>query len=291
MEPPRKFSGRLRTLLIIPSGNDRFIDKALEMKDKPDAIILDLEDSIQKKKKDEARIALSDSVKKLSVFPIIVRVNNAKSIHFKKDIEQAVINRVTAIQVPKVDSPELVRSVSTKITVLEKARGVTKNSISLIPMIESASAVMSVSQIARSSARVVALAFGSGDYALDLGLPWTKEGLEYEAPRMIIPIVAKASELFAIDGVFRDLDDTNSFMKDSTRSRRLGYQGRMVVHPDQVKIANLAYLPSREEVRWAIRIDRAYRNAISRDIGAIKVDGLLIDELHYKLARRILSST
>jgi len=261
------------------------------MKDKPDAIILDLEDSIQKKKKDEARIALSDSVKKLSVFPIIVRVNNAKSIHFKKDLEQAVINRVTAIQVPKVDSAELVRSVSTKITVLEKARGVTKNSISLIPMIESASAVISVSQIARSSARVVALAFGSGDYALDLGLPWTKEGLEYEAPRMIIPIVAKASELFAIDGVFMDLDDTNSFMKDSTRSRRLGYQGRMVVHPDQVKIANLAYLPSREEVRWAIKVDRAYRNAISRDIGAIKVDGLLVDELHYKLAKRILSST
>ena len=83
MKPCRKFSERLRTLLFIPSGNDRFIDRALEMKDKPDAIILDLEDSIPQKKKDEARLALSNSVKKLSAFPIIVRVNNAKSIHFR----------------------------------------------------------------------------------------------------------------------------------------------------------------------------------------------------------------
>ncbi|MCH8022670.1 MAG: hypothetical protein IH932_02875, partial [Thaumarchaeota archaeon] len=104
MKPRQIFSGRLRTLLFIPSGNDRFIDRALEMSDKPDAIILDLEDSIPQKKKDEARLALSHSVKKLSTFPIIVRVNNWKSRHFRKDVEQAVINRVTAIQVPKIDT-------------------------------------------------------------------------------------------------------------------------------------------------------------------------------------------
>ncbi len=261
------------------------------MKDKPDAIILDLEDSIPQKKKDEARLALSNSVKKLSAFPIIVRVNNAKSMHFRQDIEQAVINRVTAIQVPKIEAEEQVSAISAKISTIEQAKGVTKNSISLVPMIESAAAVLSVNQIGRASGRVVALAFGSGDYALDLGLPWTKEGFEYEAPRMIIPIVAKARGLSAIDGVFMDLDDMNSFMKDSILSRRLGYQGRMVVHPDQVKIANQAYLPSKKEIRWATKVVRAYRDAISRDIGAIKVEGLLVDELHYKLAQRILSQT
>lgn len=261
------------------------------MKDKPDAIILDLEDSIPHKKKDEARLALSNSVEKLSDFPIIVRVNNAKSMHFRKDIEQAVINRVTAIQVPKIDAEKDVRVISAKISTIEQARGVTKNSILLIPMIESASAVLSFSQIDRSSARVVALAFGSGDYALDFGLPWTKEGIEYRAPRMIIPIAAKARGLFAIDGVFMDLDDMTSFMEDSILSRRLGYQGRMVVHPNQVKIANQAYLPSKKEVLWATKVIRAYKDAISRDIGAIKVEGLLVDELHYKLAQRIICQT
>jgi len=259
------------------------------MSDKPDAIILDLEDSIPQKKKDEARLALSHSVKKLSTFPIIVRVNNWKSRHFRKDVEQAVINRVTAIQVPKIDTEKQVRAISARISEIEQAKGVTKNSISLIPMIESASAILSASQIGRSSSRIVALAFGSGDYALDLGLPWTKEGIEYQAPRMIMPIVAKARGLFAIDGVFMDLDDMTSFMKDSILSRRLGYQGRMVVHPNQVKIANQAYLPSKKEVSWATKVVGAYKDAISRDIGAIKVEGLLVDELHYKLARRILS--
>ncbi|MFQ6010585.1 MAG: HpcH/HpaI aldolase/citrate lyase family protein [Nitrososphaerales archaeon] len=238
-----------------------------------------------------ARSSLSGSVEKLSSFPIIVRVNNAKSPHFEKDVEEAVMCRIAAIQIPKVDGEKEVRSISALISTIEKRSGIPKNSVSLVPLIESAASVLSIERIARSSPRVVGLAFGSGDYALDFGLSWTKEGLEYKAPRMILPIVARAIGLFAIDGVFMDLDDLTAFMEDSVLSRRIGYQGRMVVHPTQIKPANQAYLPSKEEVLWANKVVRVYKKAISQDIGAVKVDGLLIDELHYKLAQRILSPT
>ena len=278
---------KLRSLIFIPCGNMKFIDKINNMDYKPDAVILDLEDSVSDNSKNYARNALSESVSKLSSFHVMVRVNSFQSPNFKLDIKHAMIDNVDAILIPKVNSSEIITKVSNIVIKLERERGLNDKSTLLIPMIESAQGIVSLNEISKSSDRVFALAFGSGDYALDMGLRWTKETVGHMFPRMLIPVIAKANGLHSIDSVFMDLDNIDTFRSDSEISKSLGYNGRMVVHPNQIRVTNETYVNSQDDIVWAKKILHAYESL--DNVGAIKVDGYLVDKVHYKLAKKIMS--
>ena len=278
---------KLRSLIFIPCGNMKFIDKINNMDYKPDAVILDLEDSVSDNSKNYARNALSESVSKLSSFHVMVRVNSFQSPNFKLDIKHVMIDNVDAILIPKVNSSEIITKVSNIVIKLEKERGLNDKSTLLIPMIESAQGIVSLNEISKSSDRVFALAFGSGDYALDMGLRWTKEAVGHMFPRMLIPVIAKANGLHSIDSVFMDLDNIDTFRSDSEISKSLGYNGRMVVHPNQIRVTNETYVNSQDDIVWAKKILHAYESL--DNVGAIKVDGYLVDKVHYKLAKKIMS--
>ncbi|MEM3185083.1 MAG: CoA ester lyase [Conexivisphaerales archaeon] len=283
-----------RSYLFIPSGNERFISKALSAskREAPDAIILDLEDSIPVNEKDTARSKLSSSIESIGKkIAVAVRVNASDTPFFDKDIIAAAREDIFAIFLPKTTGIRDIELAQSLMNYSLKKKGRKKGSIKLIPMVENAAGASSLKEICSYNADIAAVGFGAGDYALDMGLPWTKEGYEYQIARMLIPLEARAAERTAIDGVFMDLNDKESFRRDCMLSRRFGYSGRMVVHPDQVTIANEVYQPSKEEIEWAQRVVVAYEEAGKRGQGAVKVDGYLVDVLHYKLAKRILSET
>ncbi|MDG6928755.1 MAG: CoA ester lyase [Nitrososphaerota archaeon] len=285
--------GAIRSYLFVPSGNRRFVSKVSEMPpgERPGAVVVDLEDAVPEAEKGRARGELQESVKALAgLLPVMVRVNPYGSPHFDADVRQAVMEGVCAVFLPKARDGGDAKRAADSIAREESAKGLREGSVSLVPLVESAAGCSNLKEICSSTLRLSAVGLGPGDYAMDMGLLWSKEGMEYGLPRSLIPMEARAVGLPAIDGVYMDVSDAPSFEGDCRLGRRLGYSGRMVVHPAQVGAANRLYRADEREREWAERVKAAYEEAAGRGRGAVKVDGQLVDLLHYKLARRILSS-
>ncbi len=281
----------LRSMLFIPAHMDRFVEKVLEMTgDKaPSAVILDLEDGVPEHLKSAARGALARQVLKLSKrYPVFVRINSLDSRHWLRDLEASAIEGVAGLVIPKVRSSGEVVTVDRVLGFFEDERGLEGGGLAIMPIIEATNAVLAAHEIALSSRRIIALGFGSGDYALDMGRFWWKDGVEYGIARSLVAMMAKAAGVLPIDGVYMDLEDLEGLKRDTMLSRRLGYEGRMVVHPSQIPVVNKYYLASDVEVELSRRIVEEYERAAREGRGAIRVDGLLVDYLHYKMAKRIL---
>ncbi len=270
----------LRSLLYIPANKPRYIQSALSMAEKPDAIILDLEDGVPNDQKDAARQSIPEEAAALrSSYRVFIRVNSYGSPWFEDDLKAAA--NCDGVLLPKA-TPEGVAAIIARLAALGVA-------LPIIPLVESAAGVVNAHEMA-SMKQVLALGFGAGDLAVDLGLTWSKDGLEYGYARMKIPVDAAAAGVIALDGVYMDLDDLEGFERDSSISRRLGFKGRQVVHPNQVPIANKVYAPTESEVDWARKVVQEYEKAASTGIGAIRVDNELVDYMHYKMAKRILDT-
>jgi citrate lyase subunit beta/citryl-CoA lyase len=286
-----KESNLYRSYLFVPCGNLKFIEKirTLGIQNRPDFVILDLEDSVPDDRKREARNKVAESIRLLGGGAKIgVRVNDARSEYVRDDVRQTVFNGVTCIFLPKTDGVPDLQRVDTLISESEVECRLERGRVELVPLVETARGTSNLKDICSYGRRVSAVGFGAGDYSLDMGLVWSREGIEYDLPRRLIPMEARAACLKAIDGVYMELEDMRSFEEDCHLSRRLGYTGRMVVNPAQVLVANRSYLPTKEEVVWARKAVRSYRRALATGAGAVKVDGQLIDKLHYKLAKQIL---
>ncbi|KUO91189.1 MAG: hypothetical protein AT710_07280 [Thermocladium sp. ECH_B] len=270
----------LRSMLYIPANKPKYIQSALSLQNKPDAVILDLEDGVPHDQKDSARQLIPEEAKALrSAYPTFIRINSYGSRWFDDDLK--VVTHCDGVLLPKA-TPEGVAAIISRLTAMATP-------IPIIPLIESAVGVVTAHEMA-SMKHVTAIGFGAGDLAIDLGLTWSKDGLEYSYARMKMPVDAAAAGIVAIDGVYMDLDDLEGFERDSSISRRLGFKGRQVVHPNQVPIANKVYAPTESEVNWARKVVQEYEKAALTGIGAIRVDNELVDYMHYRMAKRILDT-
>ncbi|MEK7810002.1 MAG: aldolase/citrate lyase family protein [Chloroflexota bacterium] len=270
-----------RTRLYLPGNTPKFfINAGLHQ---PDAVILDLEDSVPPSEKDSARLLARNALRAVNFFAAekMVRVNSLPQ--GLEDVRFIAEHGVQTILIPKVESAEEV------IVIEQDLRGFGNlEGLKLIPIIESAKGVLNAYAIATASPRVVALSIGLEDYATDIGAQRTKEGKESFWARSMIVNAARAAGIQPLASVFSDMEDETGLRTFVEDSKALGFEGIGCLHPRQVKIAHEMFAPKPEDVEKAKRIVTAFDEAQAKGIGAISVDGKMVDAPIVERARKVL---
>jgi len=256
-----------------------------------DAIILDLEDAVAPEEKDRARRTVAAALAEGFPEPLVVfvRVNSLESGLLDLDLSLAVCPRVDAICLPKCETPAAVQAVDARLRVAEDRCGLPRGRVQLLPMIESARGVLSAAAIARASGRICAVAFGAEDFTADARMTRTRHGTEVAWPRSAVSLAAHAAGAEPIDGIFADFRDEAGLRADAGEARRLGYAGKMVIHPAQIAPVHEAFSPTSEEAERARRVVAAFEDARAAGSGVAVVDGTMVDRPVFLRAQRVLA--
>jgi len=276
-----------RSLIFVPGNNSRFLEKAKSLS--ADIVCFDLEDSVPDKEKKKARTLIKGALKKRNQYSssVFARTNSPDSNKIEADLKEIVQKGIDGIVIPKVNSAKEIKKIEKIISSLEKKRKI--RGIRLIPSIESALGVINCYEIASASKRIDAIVFGIFDLLNDVGIEYTKGnplGAKYS--RYKVPVAATAAGVYAIDGIWQDIKDTSGLKKDCQVGKSLGYVGKSVIYPDQIKIVHKIFHPNKTEIAWAKKVCSIYKKSSKKGKGATVVDGKMIDEVHYKRAKALL---
>jgi len=279
----------LRSMLFVPGNSMRMITKAAFLTS--DAIILDLEDAVPLPDKATARIMVRDSIKaiKSGGAHVFVRVNALTTKLTSEDLNVVAVQGLDGVMLAKTGAKSDVVELDGMLEEIEKERELELGSLKIIPLVETAKGVVNSYEIAAASERVVAVAFGAGDYYADLGrsvssLSAEQTELLYARSQIVNSSVAAGMQ--AIDTPFFGLlTDRDGFMKETIRSLQLGFKGKLLIHPSQIEVANEIFSPSQDEVAYAGKVVKAFEEAQARGLGAITFEGKMIDYMNYKQAK------
>lgn len=276
-----------RSFLFIPVLKEKFIAKAANCG--ADAVVLDLEASVDPARKTEAREALPGAVSRLAAdVDVTVRVN-ALWTQAIRDLEASVIEGVSAIHLPLCETAAQVRAVDAMIGELEEERGLPAGNIRLVSMLESATAVLNAREIARASPRLVAMTVGVEDYATSMGVSATPDVLKPAVQQVNQAARAASVASFAVPASMSDFRDIDGLRSAATYARAIGSTGGYAVHPAQVAVLNDVFSPTEAELDWARRVVEAAEIAARQGQGVTKVDGRMIDLPLVIRARSILA--
>lgn len=276
---------RWRSALFTPATSP---DRAVKLPDLGcDLGIIDLEDAVPESAKKDARAKARSAATELTTrapgFALFIRVNPVTSVHFDADLKDVLLPALAGIVLPKVDDAALLDEVDSRLAALWLGH------LLVVAGIETGKGVLDARNIA-SHPRVAAVYFGAEDLAADIGGERSREGLEVLYARSKVALVASVAGIASFDGIVADYDDDDRFRAEATLARGLSYSGKLCIHPRQVPIANAAFTPSAEQVAYAHRVVDAYRAAEQQGLGAITVDGSMIDEPMVRRARAILTA-
>ncbi len=265
-----------RTRLYVPGNNPRMITPAGIYGS--DCIIFDLEDSVPVHQKDAARYLVKNALRDLDFgdSELWVRINKND---MERDLFQVLQGSPHGICIPKVETRDDIVAVE---QIVEELSGQVK----LMPIIESAQGIINAPQIAMASKHIVALAFGAEDLTRDLGGERSWETLLY--PRGVLVHAAKAFGIQALDTIYPDTRDEQGLREETKKIKAMGFDGKGVIHPDQIPLIYDCFTPSSEEIMKARAIVKALREAKKKGMGAASLDGKMIDEPVEKKAKKIL---
>lgn len=277
-----------RSVLFIPVLQERFLANAAERG--ADAIVLDLEASIAADRKDEARVALPAAIDGLASQgqDVLVRVNMLW-LAALKDLEVAARAGVRAIVLPGCSSASEVQAVDAVLSELEAAANLPPGKIGLVPILESARGVLAASEIASASPRVLTLTFGIEDYLTDMETAGDGDLLTMTALSIAQAARAAGATPMVVPESLANLTDLDAFEAAARRGRAMGSDGGFAVHPAQVAVLNRVFSPSPEEIDWARRVVAAADEAESAGLGAVSLDGRMIDPPIVLRAQKLLA--
>ncbi len=285
-------SAPIRTLMFA-SANDR--ERSLKaIRIGASAVCLDLEDAVAKSEKVAAREVVTGTLADPSVDGANVHVRiNGVATEFSEDDLNALgpsLPRLVGILVPMVESADEIRHVAAHLDALEAEHGVDAGTIRLIAIAETAKGVLAAADIAASSPRLRTLLLGPADLSHDLGVELTADGYELFHVRSQLVLAARAAGLEGpIDGPFLGLKDDEGTRTSAHWAKRLGFQGKMVLHPQQLPVVASVFAPTEEEVAWARAVDEAFTKAEAEGVSSLKLDdGTFVDYPVAYRARAIL---
>lgn len=278
-----------RALLYVPGSDWHKIEKAAGSG--ADSVCLDLEDGVAPNRKSEARELVVRALGELDFGKSerLVRINPADSDLAKDDLEAVLSAGPDGIVLPKVANGAQVRGISSQIGLAEQAQKLDKNSIALLAQIESALGLVNIKEIASADERLDALIFGAEDFASDVGAKRTIEGSEVFYARSAVVAHAAAFGLMAIDMLWVDFKDQAGLKRMAEQGAGLGFSGTQIIHPDQIKPAQLAFTPTAEEIEVAKRLVDAFEQNSKEGRGAFALDGKMVDMPMLVSARRVLA--
>jgi citrate lyase subunit beta/citryl-CoA lyase len=255
----------VRSLLFLPASNPRAIAKARELN--ADLVVLDLEDAVKPDDKMEARKAALEAVATDWSVPVAIRINGVGTRWHSLDLDAAARSQADLIVVPRAISGHLIHGIAELVNK------------PVLAMIETAAGVLAAPDIAKTCAGLIA---GTNDLRADLRLPLDATREPISASLQMIVLAARAAGIAAYDGVFNRLDDPEAFQCEAEEGRRLGFDGKSLIHPNQIEPCHRAFAPSAAEVERARALVEAFHG------GAERFGNEMIERMHVEAAQRVL---
>ena len=280
----------MRSLMFVPAHNERLMDSA--SRSSADVLLLDIEDSVQPvENKQVARENIIKYVKNGQfrdrvLFP---RVNDRESGELLKDVYQLTIQGITGFMYPKARKGEDIYFIGKLLETIEYEKGFPNGTFKLIPLIETAGAVMNIQDICTACPnRVVAVAFGCEDFITDLGGQHDTEGESIFTACAMIAMGAKANGVVPIDTVHIKVHDLDDLENNLILSKKLGFEGMLILNPKELPLCHRYYSPSSDQVSWAEDMIRLSGEAIAQGKGVALKDNKFIGPPMVKMAKEIL---
>ena len=277
-----------RSVLYMPGSNTRAIEKARTLP--VDAIILDLEDSVAPDGKASARKQVSDAVTAggFGSRELIVRINGLDTTWWLEDLDAVAKAKPDAVLIPKVSSPSQLEDVAERLVDISA-----DHRIRVWAMMETPLAMLNAREIAAAAAdvetRLAVFVMGTNDLAKETRAKITSGRAAMLSWLMNCVAAARAYGLDILDGVFNDLADAEGFARECAQGRDMGFDGKTLIHPNQVAACNAAFSPSEEEVAQARKVIAAFELPENRDRGVVALDGRMVERLHADMARRTVA--
>ncbi|MED1607549.1 CoA ester lyase [Cytobacillus kochii] len=268
------------TFLFVPGNNEKKLGKI--DKYPIDVIIIDLEDAVVVEEKKEARALVYNFLKERNNttknLKIYIRINALTTQWFFDDINMInKLKHIDGIMIPKCENQ----------TPIDLSTELLNSDLEILPLIETANGVNNTNLILNHPA-VTRVAFGSVDFALDIGVNWSEEGIErlYAMNKIVLDSKLQGA-LPPIDAVFPLINNKENFLKDAHKGKQIGFTGKLLIHPQQIEWVNDVYKPTDDQLDWCNRVIALYENTQNK--GATHIDGKLIDRPIYLLAKRLIS--
>lgn len=277
----------IRSFLFVPAANQKLIASAAAKQ--ADSVILDLEDGTHPSQREVARRGLGAAYGTLSAAGKVIAVRiNGDLLTAITDLRAAVMPGLDLLVLPKVEHERDVQLLSSAVTALEREVGIAARHIRFLVQIESTAALPRLHSIASADSRIMGMMLGSEDFSLDCGSEPTVDALY--APSLMVLHAARAARIQPVGflGSIADLGSEDDFRGKLQRARALGFRGVVVVHPKFLEVANACYTPEAEEVARARRVVEAFEEADAKGLGAIRVDGFMVDKPIYRRALQLL---
>ena len=267
--------------MFVPGNNPGMMQDAFIYG--PDSIMLDLEDSVTMSEKDAARLLVYNALKTIDYgqTEMVVRINPLNTPYGKKDVEAMVKAGVQVIRMPKTETADEVREVEAEILKWEEELGCVGRT-KIMAAIESALGIVNAYPIAVASKRMMGIALGAEDYCANLKTQRTSGdnpnfGLELLLARQTIVVAARAAGIDALDTVYSNLDDMETFRREVELIKTLGFDGKSIINPRQIEIVNEVFAPKQKEIEKALKIIAAIKEAEQKGSGVIAVNGKMVD--------------
>ncbi|MGI8610820.1 MAG: HpcH/HpaI aldolase/citrate lyase family protein [Sphingomicrobium sp.] len=256
----------VRSMLFLPASNARAVARARQAG--ADLVVLDLEDAVKPEDKALARAAAVDAVREPWPMPVAIRINGIASDWFNADVAAVAASDADLVVLPRADSADSIRATW---------QGVQRG---ILAMIETAAGVLAAPGIAKEVAALIA---GTNDLSADLRLPPDAGRGPLQMALQSIVLAGRAAGIAVFDGVFNGLDDAEGFLAQAEEGYWLGFDGKSLIHPDQVEPCHRAFAPSQAE------IERAGRLLAAATGGAERFEDRMIERMHVEAAERLLS--
>lgn len=280
----------MRSLMFVPAHNQHLLDSALRRD--ADVLLLDIEDSVPSCDKQSARdnikefVAREDAQGRL-IFP---RVNDRESGELLRDLYQLTMSGISGFMYPKSNKEEDVYFVGKLLETIEYEKGFPIGTFKLIPIIETAGAVMQIEAICKACPnRVVAVAFGCEDYVTSIHGQHDPEGQSIFWARNMIVNGARACGVLPIDTVHINVHDLDDLEKNLILSKKLGFEGMLVLNPKELPLVHKYYSPSEEEVNWAKEMVHLYNESQQEGKGVALKNGKFVGPPMLRMAEQILA--
>ena len=266
-----------RSMLFLPGNNPNMLINGNCLGS--DAIIFDLEDAVAPAEKDAARILVRNTMRYMDFrgCEIIVRINSIDTPFWRADLDEIMPWKPSLILLPKTGSASDALEADAYMTELEEKLGLEKNTVGLMPLIETAMGVENAFSIASSTKRVKALFLGAEDLTADLQCKRTKEGREIEYARTRLVVAARAAGVDVYDTPFTDVNDDEGIWADANLAKALGFNGKASISPRHVEVINSVFSPTEREIEYAYEVMDAIETAKRQGKGAIALHGKMID--------------
>lgn len=256
-----------------------------------DSIILDLEDAVAENQKDSARFSLYNALKSVDYgdTEVIVRINGLDTPHWQEDIRCVVAAGADGIRIAKCESAQDVLTVEEYVLAAEREFGVEEGRTILMAALESPKGIMNAYEIVSASPRMFGCAISGGDFRKSMHVQIEEGGIEMLTARGQMLLAARAASVMCFDTMFPNIDDMETFKAEVVQNHKMGFDGKSVVSPKQIRFVHDTFAPTQKEIAYSEKLVRSFDEQADSGVGVYTVDGKMVDIPFFEDARRIIA--